>query len=59
MRAGDSGDVYVQEVESRVSVQVGVTIRDWRHQHYPQEIFWEKLTKLTFTKITRAWRDIL
>ena len=35
-----------QEVESRVSVEVEVTAREWRHRHAPQEIFREKLTKL-------------
>ena len=45
-RAGDSLDADAQEVESRVSVQVEVTARDWRHRHVPREIFWEKLTKL-------------
>ena len=30
-----------QDVESRVSVQDGVTVRDWRHQRLPQ-----KLTKV-------------
>ena len=43
-----------QEVESRVSIQVGVTVpsvRDWRHQRFLQEIFWEKLTKLLSVKL--------
>ena len=39
-------DALEVDSESRASVQVGVTVRDWRHQRFPQEIFWEKLTKL-------------
>ena len=45
-RAVDSMGADAQEVESRVSVQVGVDVRDWRRQRFPQEIFWEKPTKL-------------
>ena len=44
--SGRSGGVDAQEVESRAYVQVGVTVRDWGHQRFSQEIFWEKLTKL-------------
>ena len=47
-----------REVESRVSAQVGVTVWDWRHQRFPQEIFWEKLTKLTFTNITSTGKIV-
>ena len=32
-------------------VMVGVTVRDWRNQRFQLEIFWEKLTKLTFATI--------
>ena len=45
-------------MESRVSAQVGVTVWDWRHQRFPQEIFWEKLTKLTFTNITSTGKIV-
>ena len=56
-RAGDSLGADAQEVESRVSVQVGVNVRDWRHQRFSQEIFWGKLTKLNITRDVRHRRD--
>ena len=33
-RAGGSGGADAQEVKSRVSVQVGVIVREWSHQRY-------------------------
>ena len=36
-RTGDSLGADAQEVESRVSVQVGVTVRDWRRVRFPRK----------------------
>ena len=55
-RAGETLGADAQEVESRISIQVGVAVRDWRHQRFPQEMFGEKRTKLTFATITRDVR---
>ena len=43
---GSSGGADAQEVESRVSVLVGVTVRSWHRRRFHRGILWEKLTKL-------------
>ena len=54
-RAGDSSSADAQEGDGcrcagrgtkSLRQKVGVAARDWRHQRFPQEVFWEKPTKL-------------